>query len=137
MSNIQPTMSAESSSSTSSARKNPPQRLEEALKNVPRFKPAMTQPHRRTVADILGDRACELAYDEILGPLVNKSTSNRRPSGGPPSSSSSAADSMYEGEFSFDRMSTSRDNTTIPEADGDFTTRLLIRLSDAEQETKR
>ena len=125
---------------SSSARKNPPQRLEEALKNVPRFKPAMTQPHRRTVADILGDRACELAYDEILGPLVNKSTSNRRPSGGPPSSSSSAADSMYEGEFSFDRMRTSRDNnvtTTIPEADGDFTTRLLIRLSDAEQETKR
>jgi len=134
-------MSTESSSSTSSARKNPPQRLEEAMKNIPRFKPSLPQPSRRTVADILGDRACELAYDEILGPLVNKSTSNRRPSGGPTSSSSSAAaDSMYEGEFSLERISIGHDNnvtTTIPEADGDFTTRLLIRLSDAEQETKR
>ena len=128
-------MSAESSSSTSSARKNPPQRLEEAMKNIPRFKPSMPQPNRRTVADILGDRACELAYDEILGPLVNKSGSNRRPSG-----PSSSADSMYEGEFSLERLSSGRDNnvtTTIPEPDGDFTTRLLIRLSDAEQETKR
>ena len=127
---------------SSSARKNPPQRLEEALKNIPRFKPSMPQPNRRTVADILGDRACELAYDEILGPLVNKSTNNRRPSGGPPSAAAAAADSMYEGEFSFERMSTGRENnitttTSIPEPDGDFTTRLLIRLSDAEQETKR
>ena len=112
-----------SADTSTCARKNPPERLEEALKAIPRFKPAMKAPPQRSVADILGDSTCQAMFDEVLGPLVNK----RAKSAYDQPQLSTAADVPTS-------SSSALSSSGAP--DMDFTTRLLIRLSDAEQETK-
>ena len=100
---------------TTGAKKSLPKRLEDELKNIPKYKPR-TEPPRRTVADILGDSVERAAYDEILGPLVNRLPSTLLKVG--PNSNISI------GEISSGKT------------ESDFTTSLLTRLADAEEETK-
>ena len=102
----------------SSARKPIPRRLEEELNSIPKFKPRV-EPTRRTVADILGDSAERAAYDEILGPLINR----RSPS----------LSKISTTGFS-NKLATAVSSATSSESD--FTTTLLNRLADAEEETK-
>lgn len=102
----------------SSARKPIPKRLDEELNSIPKFK-SRVEPARRTVADILGDSVERAAYDEILGPLVNK----RSPS----------ITKLASAGFS-SKLATAVSSATSSESD--FTTTLLNRLADAEEETK-
>lgn len=96
------------------ARKPVPKRLEDELKNIPKYNPR-TEPQRRTVADILGDSVERAAYDEILGPLVNRSSALSKMG----SSSMITASEITSGS-----------------KESDFTTSLLARLADAEEEAK-
>lgn len=115
-------MSESSSSSSSSGRKEIPKRLEDELKAIPKFKPRV-EPTRRTVADILGESVERAAYEEILGPLINRGRS----------SSSLAAASIRNNNPSYNIPPR---NESRNENDSDFTTSLLTRLADAEAETK-
>ena len=99
-----------------------PKRLEAELSNIPKFKPRV-EPARRTVADILGESVERAAYDEILGPLINKR----------PSSLSKVAGDVYSGRQPGRHLS---DSSSVPTSEKDFTTSLLTRLADAEAETK-
>jgi predicted RNA-binding protein with RPS1 domain len=113
---------SESPSSSSSGRKEIPKRLEDELKAIPKFKPRV-EPTRRTVADILGESVERAAYDEILGPLINRGRS----------SSSLPAAAVRNNNPSYNIPSR---NESRNENDSDFTTTLLTRLADAEAETK-
>lgn len=94
------------SATSTSARKLIPKKLEEDLKNVPKFNPVMREP-RRTVADVMALSSERAMYDEILGPIVNK-----RVTTGAPSRDTQARDSS------------------------EFTVSILTRLADAESEIK-
>ena len=114
--------------SPAGTRKAIPKRLEEDMKNIPKFKPPTTV--RKTVTDILGDQACQRAFDDILGSMG--AGNNRKVT-------ATSNNHMYKGEFVVDgTASTSNRAGGVDNGgdDGDFTTRLLIRLNDAEQETK-
>jgi UBX domain-containing protein 11 len=100
---------------TSSSKKLLPKRLEDELKNIPKYKPR-TEPPRRTVADILGDSVERAAYDEIIGPLVNRLPSSLLKIG-------------PNANISMNEVSSGK-------SESDFTTSLLTRLADAEEETK-
>ena len=88
----------------------------------------MKAPPQRSVADILGDSTCQAMFDEVLGPLVNKRAKSSSLSSPSPSPSPAVAAFTDDGE--------SQPSSSGGAPDADFTTRLLIRLSDAEQETK-
>ena len=111
--------------SSSSSKKTIPERLDAELKNIPKFKPAFRNPARCTVADILGNSVEKAAFDEILGPLVN----SRKNSLSKPLSERST-----DGNYS----SSNNSLTEYPKShsEADFTATLLIRLADAEEETK-
>lgn len=101
-------------SGSSQARKLIPKRLEDELKNAPRFNPILREP-KRTVADIIALSAETAMYDEILGPIVNRrSVSITSP-----------------------RMIAQQPTTQMPNKDADFTVSLLTRLNDAEAEIRK
>ena len=99
---------------TSIAKKTIPKRLADELNSVPKYKPTNLS-SRRTVADVLDDSVERAAYDEIFGPVIN-----RRPLQLSTLSSKSA----------------SANNTSVVRAETDFTSSLITRLADAEEETK-
>jgi SEP domain len=99
---------------TSIAKKTIPKRLEDELNSISKFKPTNLS-SRRTVADVLDDSVERAAYDEIFGPVIN-----RRPLQLSTLSSKSA----------------SANNTSVVKTGTDFTSSLITRLADAEEETK-
>jgi SEP domain/UBX domain len=99
---------------TSIVKKTIPKRLEDELNSISIFKPT-NGPSRRTVADVLDDSVERAAYDEIFGPVIN-----RRPLQLSTLSSKSA----------------SSNSTSVVRTETDFTSSLITRLADAEEETK-
>ena len=99
---------------TSVIKKAIPKKLEDELNSAPKYK-TTSGSSRRTVADVLDDSVERAAYDEIFGPVIN-----RRPL------QLSALGSK----------SASVNNTSIFKAEVDFTSTLITRLADAEEETK-
>ena len=99
---------------TSIAKKMIPKRLEDELNSISKFKPTNLS-SRRTVSDVLDDSVERAAYDEIFGPVIN-----RRPLTLSTLSSKSA----------------SANSTSVVKTETDFTSSLITRLADAEEETK-
>ena len=98
----------------STAKKTLPKRLEDELNSIPKFK-STTGNSRRTVSDVLDDSVERAVYDEIFGSVINKRPLQLSTIGSKPVSSN---------------------NSSNAKADVDFTSSLITRLADAEEETK-
>lgn len=98
----------------STAKKTLPKRLENELNSIPKFK-STNGNSRRTVSDVLDDSVERAVYDEIFGSVINKR----------PLQLSTIGSKLV-----------SSNNSSNAKANVDFTSSLIRRLADAEEETK-
>ena len=96
------------------AKKTLPKRLEDELNSIPKFKPTNGN-SRRTVSDVLDDSVERAVYDEIFGSVINKRPLHHSAVGS---------------------ESVSSNNSSNAKANIDFTSSLITRLADAEEESK-
>lgn len=96
------------------AKKPLPKKLEDELNSIPKFKPTNGN-SRRTVSDVLDDSVERAVYDEIFGSVINKRPLHLSAVGS---------------------KSVSSNDSSNAKVNVDFTSRLITRLADAEEETK-